>query len=263
MNIDQALRSIEVAYPDAPDVVAAVLDRVVRPVRPPWWQRPVVAAAAVVLVVIVAVVGLVPAARDELASWLGIRGVTVETVAPPTGSQQPATSSPTTSSQPSAAGGPVASGLGEGLVLGAEVIDVEAAAGFDPLYPSLGRPNRQFVDEQGRAWMLFRARVGLPETAVADVGMIVAQFPFDVPGVTKRIGGEVGSGGAEFVEFGDGVFGLWVPGPHELELLEADGSVVAGRSAGNTLLWEQGELTLRMETALPLDQAIAIAETFR
>ena len=216
-----------------------------------------VAAAAVVLVVVVAVVGLVPAARDEVASWLGIRGVTVETAVAT--STSTSTSTPATTLAPM---GRVEAGLGEGLVLGREVIDVEAAAGFEPLYPALGRPNRQFVDDQGRAWMLFRERVGLPATAVADVGMIVAQFPFDVPGVTKRVGGEAGSEDAEFVEFGDGFIGLWVPGPHQLDVLEADGSIADGRSAGNTLLWEQGELTMRIETALPLEAAIAIAETF-
>ena len=257
MNVDQALRSIEVAFPETPDVAPFVVARLAQPTRAPWWQRPVVAAAAVVIAVVIAVVGLVPAARDQVASWLGIRGVTVETVAPPTSSQQPAASSTTTGSRQPAADSPVASGLGEGLVLGTEVLNVEQVAGFDPLFPSLGRPDRQFVDEQGRAWFLYAARDGLPETAVAGVGLIVAQFPFDSPGIAKQVFAE----GAEFVEFGD-YLSIWVQGPHRLELLESDGSVVDGRSAGNTLLWEQGELTIRIETALPQEQTIAIAETF-
>jgi hypothetical protein len=155
----------------------------------------------------------------------------------------------------------VASGLGEGLVLGQEIVSLTVAsvAGFEPLYPSLGLPDREFVDAQGRAWMLYSARPGLPETAVDGVGMIVTEFPFDSPGITKRIAPE----GVGFVDFGDGLYGIWVPGPHDLELLEADGSVVDGRSAGNTLLWEQGELTVRMETALSRQEAIAIAESFR
>ncbi len=64
------------------------------------------------------------------------------------------------------------------------------------------------------------------------------------------------------MEFGDGLFGLWLPGPHELVLPDADGSAVGGRSAGNTLLWEQGGLTIRIETALTKAEAVAIAETF-
>lgn len=266
MNIDQALRSVEVAFPETPDVAPVVLAELMRPARAPWWRRPVVAVAAVVVAVVVAVVGLVPAARDQVASWLGIRGVTVETVAPPTTDRRPEATGPTTSTsvppttieQPAPL--PVQSGLGAGLLLGREIVSltVEGVAGFEPLYPALGLPDREFVDAQGRAWMLYSARPGLPEVSVDGVGMIVAQFPFDTPGIAKQVVAD----GAEFVEFGDELFGLWVPGPHGLQIFDADGSMVDGRSAGNTLLWEQGDLTMRIETSLSLSDAVAIAESF-
>lgn len=261
MNLDQALRSLEdrVVVPDAPDVVGAVLADITAGARPAWWRRPRVLAAAAAAAVVALVVGLIPAAREEVASWFGIGGVTIETVAPTTAS---ATSTPATTARPTTVEEAVVqSGLGEGLALGMEVVSltVESLAGFRPLYPELGLPDREFVDFGGRAWLLYGAYRGLPELdQVPAVGMIVTQFQAESPGIVKQIA----PGGSEFVDFGDGLFGLWVPGPHELVLPDADGSAVGGRSAGNTLLWEQDGLTIRIETALTKAEAVAIAETF-
>jgi hypothetical protein len=154
----------------------------------------------------------------------------------------------------------VASGLGTGLRLGQEIVSlsIDQIAGFEVRYPEIGLPDRQFVDAGGRVWLLYSARPGLPETQIPGVGMIVTQFRPDSPGITKRIF----AGDAEFVETDD-IFGLWLEGPHEVLLPEADGSAVDGRSAGNTLLWEHSdELTIRIETALSKAEAVAIAETF-
>jgi len=262
MNIDQALGDLRsrIAYPPEPDVTAAVIARVAE-TAVPWWRRPRPVAALAATAIVLLVVGLVPATREQVASWLGIRGVTVETLAPPaaTTAQTP---TPTTAPSPTAADDsqPVQSGLGAGLVLGREVISLttEQVAGFRPLYPAIGLPDREFVDEGGRVWQLYGVREGLPETQVPGVGMIVTQFRAESPGITKRVATE----DVAFVDFGDGLFGLWLVGPHQLLLPDAAGSAVDGRSAGNTLLWEQGDLTIRIETALARDAAVAIAEKF-
>ncbi|MEE8331861.1 MAG: hypothetical protein V3R84_08820 [Acidimicrobiia bacterium] len=280
MNWAEALHSLResINYPPEPDVSGEVLARITAaPV--PWWRRPVVQLAAVTAAIVVLVVGLVPAAREEVASWLGIGGVTIETLPPPTAAPVTAptsssapvsTAPPSTTAVPPLLPGAVESGLGEGLRLGQEIVSltVEGAVGFRPLYPALevpgrdyrlGQPDREFVDKGGRAWMLYGSQRGLPEMQLPGLGMIVTQFEADSSGILKQIS----AGDIEFIELGDGVLGLWLPGPHQLVLPDADGSAVDGRSAGNTLLWEQGGLTLRLESALSRDQAIAIAETFR
>ncbi len=54
--------------------------------------------------------------------------------------------------------------------------------------------------------------------------------------------------------------GFWVSGPHQLTLLTPSGEE-RFTVTGNVLLWEQDGTTLRLETALPKAQAIALAET--
>jgi hypothetical protein len=57
--------------------------------------------------------------------------------------------------------------------------------------------------------------------------------------------------------------GFWIAGkPHVLMFLDPNGNVIddSVRLAGNVLLWERGDLTLRIEGALTLDQALAVAQ---
>ena len=53
---------------------------------------------------------------------------------------------------------------------------------------------------------------------------------------------------------------FWISGPHQLFLLTPDGEQVF-TVTGNVLLWEQDGTTLRLETALPKAEALALAES--
>ena len=279
IDIDRALHDLadRMEYPETPDLTDSVLRSITaeptRTRRAAW--RPTVVKVGAALAVVMLVVALIPAAREEVASWLGLRGVTIvdapATTAPPapTTALPPSTTfdlPPTTVGLPPTTVGlpptTVGSGLGIGLDLGEQTTLEEAAAlvGFEPLIPSaLGQPDAVFADE-GRLWMLYVPRPGLPETAAPGVGAIVTQFPFaTAPGLTKSVIG--GAAGGTFIEVA-GEFGVWLEGPHELILPDLDGSGVQGRSAGNTLLWERGQLTLRLEVALPLSDAVEIAVSF-
>ena len=60
--------------------------------------------------------------------------------------------------------------------------------------------------------------------------------------------------------------GYWIEGePHLFFYRDRSGNVrdETIRLAGNVLLWEQGELTLRLEGDLRLPQALRIAKSFR
>jgi hypothetical protein len=60
----------------------------------------------------------------------------------------------------------------------------------------------------------------------------------------------------------DGGQGLWVTGEHSIVLAPADGGEpLTLRVTGNVLLWQHGDLTLRLETALDLATALRIARS--
>jgi hypothetical protein len=55
--------------------------------------------------------------------------------------------------------------------------------------------------------------------------------------------------------------GYWFGVPHEL-VLDTPAGIQTFAVTGNVLVWDSGQgITLRMETALPLAEAVALAET--
>ena len=61
----------------------------------------------------------------------------------------------------------------------------------------------------------------------------------------------------------NGIDALWFEEPHEVALLEPDGTRVthSARLAGHTLIWQQGVTTLRLEGDVDLGRAEEIAES--
>ena len=53
---------------------------------------------------------------------------------------------------------------------------------------------------------------------------------------------------------------FWIDAPHELNVITASGPETFAIQ-GNVLIWTAGDVTLRLETSLPLREAIAVAET--
>ncbi len=60
-----------------------------------------------------------------------------------------------------------------------------------------------------------------------------------------------------------GTDALWFEEPHEVVLLEPDGTrrTESARLAGHTLIWQDGDTTLRIEGELALERAVEIAES--
>ena len=60
---------------------------------------------------------------------------------------------------------------------------------------------------------------------------------------------------------------LWLEGArHTLQYLDPDGSIrteLERTVKGNTLVWEIGDVTYRLETSLPREEAFKIAESLR
>jgi hypothetical protein len=62
----------------------------------------------------------------------------------------------------------------------------------------------------------------------------------------------------------DGAPGYWISGrPHFVLVVDSQGNIVEDdvRLAGNVLLWERGDVTLRLEAAVTKEEAVRIAES--
>jgi hypothetical protein len=195
-------------------------------------------AAAVLAVVLLAVLAW-PSGRRAVADFLGIGTARIHVVAelPPS--------------------------VVRTLDLGTPVDEATAAA-------VLGRPPRAIEADVGEPLGLYRRGTAistvypvsdaLPGTTVDGVGGILTE----VTGFLRRnmVTKQLPQGtDLQAVNVG-GHFGYWIEGaPHGMVLLEVDRDVLSEplRLAGNVLLWQDGEDTIRLETELDRDAAVALA----
>jgi hypothetical protein len=223
----EALRD-EISWPDTPDLSAGTLSVLNRRARPKRGR--ILALVAVAAVVAIGVVLVVPAARDAVAGWLGIRGVQIQRT-------------------------DAVDALSIDLRLGrpADIETVAETMGFVPLIPTeLGTPDGAFFGS------------GLLTLVWANEGpILLTQFRGDLdPAILKEVPGATN---LELVDV-NGSSAIWITGaPHEVTYLGPGGDfdTSAARIAGNTLLWEVGEVTLRLEGVADLDDALAIAHSTR
>lgn len=243
--------STRIEVPSTPDLTGAVRERIEH--RPP--ARPSLKAArltlAAVVVGLAALCGgvlLSSTAREAIAGWLGIRGIDIVDEAP----------------------GP---GVDAGLALGrrSTLDDAQSRVPFEILLPAagdLGRPDGVYVDETptgGRVVsLLYRAGEGLPRAAGTGVGLLVTQFE---AGLRKDLLQKVKTAGVEVEPVRIGTSqAYWISGdPHFVFLLAPGGGVIEDRTrlAGDTLLWERGRVSLRLESGLGQAQALRVARSMR
>jgi hypothetical protein len=254
--LDDLARHIVV--PDAAPVSSEVRARLVAddaPVRRDGLRavrvrtRVLVSAAVVVLVVVSTVLAVSSATRDAVADFFGLRGVQIE--------QQH---------------GPPRVPAGSGLSLGAPVGLDEARRRIDfelalPSRGDLGAPDAVYVDDDptgGRVTLAYAPRDGLPVTGTTGVGLLLTEFHARIPEPVIR---KTLAAGTEVEQVTvDGDPGYWFSGePHVLTLADADGDFFTDRArlAGNTLLWQRGSVTYRLESALARDEAVRIAESLQ
>ncbi|KQV69496.1 hypothetical protein ASC64_06515 [Nocardioides sp. Root122] len=220
-------RLAELAHDLRVDVPAgladSVMDRVhgARPAR--RWRRWVVGLLLGALAggVVASPVGA------TLREWFGFHGVAVT-------SGDRVTSSPTV---------PAASG-------GADLAEAAALAGFEPVVPdALGAPDAVEVSDDASvvslSWTTDDGTVRLDEF----LGTVEPLFWKTAPE-------------AEHVAVA-GRDALWLPTPHRVTVLAPGGDVrqLPSRLSAPTLVWLSGDLTLRLEGDLGLDEAVAVAES--
>ncbi len=242
----QAALSVE--YPPTPDIASAVRMRLaVVPMPAPrsrmpaaGWVRPLAAGLAVLVLAVVVVLSASSGAREAVAEFLGLRvkGEQVAILTPPAAGET-ATPFPT----------PVAL---ERYATPVAATELEAVLGFEPARPGgAGSPLGTYVVDY------------------ADVRVAVLQYEtFDIWQVRLPSGNPFfGKGVTALVETAvNGNPAYWIAGGgHIVRFAGPDGTVVAGSERTvdrNTLIWASSSgMNYRLETGLPLEEAIAIAST--
>lgn len=249
-DLERELRELRVAWPDTPDLAAAVSERLAAapapraPRRPLAWPAWRIAVAAVA--VLIAVVMAVPPARSAVLEWIGISSVQIERREP----------------RPSR--------FGADLNLGRPVTLEQARrrAGFPVGVPAaLGEPDAVYFSPdpaaRTRVDFVYRPRPGLPRASTTGAGLLVTQLRASAePAIQKTIGA---SATLERLRV-DGDPAYFISGSEHGFAYLAEGSMAfePQRLAGNTLLVDRADgVLLRVEGELSRAEAIRIAASVR
>jgi len=289
-ELERALHEVaaRIDYPPTPDLAVAVRRRIqAQPARRQLPSMPsltpsrrVLAAALAALVILLAAAGLAssPGLRDAVAQRLGLRGIVITTAPTPTatststgtatavipsGAPTPrsATPNPTPVFTPTAVLAP-----GTPTTLDGARARVPFAI-LVPDLPALGAPDAVYVDDSTGSPLVTLAygpRPGFPAAGTTGVAVFLTEFGGSVERPLLQKGLEPGTQVTPVTVDGDP--GFWIDGQlHQLAYLDPQGMVQfdTSRLAGNTLVWTHGELTLRLETAISEDRALAVADSLR
>jgi hypothetical protein len=253
VELEGALRDVgrRYPYPPTPNLAGAVRLRITthpiaRPHRREFWRDPrrLALTAAALLVLLGAAAIANPATRDAIAHFFHVRGVVVNRVASPA----PSVSSPTP------------------LSLGRQVTLEEAKSTVTfpiAIPPALGTPDAVYVatgPPGGEVSLAYRPRPGISMVKQTGLGVLVTEFRGDlVPGFITK---EVGPGTTLEQTSVNGDPGWWIAGePHTIVIQGSGGDVQPEtlRLAANTLVWEHGGVTYRIESGLSKADAMQIA----
>jgi hypothetical protein len=252
MELELALRDLgaRYPYPPTPNLALAVRRRIVaQPVaalrRVPLWRDPrrLALAAAVVLVLAGAAALINPTTRDAIAHFFHVRGVIVSRLTSPLPSLSPVT--------------PL--NLGRRTTMA----DAQSAVSFSiAVPPSLGTPDAVYVDSEvpgGEVALAYTPRPGIPLVKQTALGVLITEFRGDlIPGFLTK---EVGPSTTLEETSVNADPGWWIAGaPHMvITRIGASDYPVSLRMAANTLIWEHGGVTYRIESGLSKSDAFRIA----
>lgn len=271
-TLERTLEDIgrSLAYAPPADLRRIVLARIADAPRPGarWWNRiasPVHAlgglrpAAIALAVLLLAVALATPGVRAAAGEILRIGGIEIF--------RAPATAAPVRPASPTGTARPSPTPV---FGTPATLAEARARAGYPIAVPSdaaLGAPDEIYVralrDNAIQVTLVYRQRAGIPVSPFAGVSAVVVYLP----GTFERgfLGKVAGPGTQVDLVTVNGGDGAWLSGqPHQL--LYRTGSQTESdelRLAGNTLVWQQGLTTVRIEAAVDQATALRIAGTMR
>lgn len=259
-ELETALRDVgaHLTYPPGADLLPAVRARITER-REGFWSTfrsprlAFVPALATVVLLLVAALALQPVGASALEA-IGLRGIAIFRV-------------PDVPSTRGSAVLPDAKRV-------ASVDRASAEAGFRVRVPGeLGDPDEIYVrlagtDQAGRgltqAFLVYGERSGVTPSAQTGISVLIAELRGSF--APQLLGKVLPAGGTAEEVTVNGGRGVWIGGaPHQVFYLGPGGDVLVDsvRLAGNVLVWEQGELLLRIEANVTKEQALRIASTMR
>ncbi|HKC90600.1 MAG TPA: hypothetical protein VKE23_04665 [Candidatus Limnocylindria bacterium] len=235
------------------DLWPAVRARIAERRAQPWWSRlgtdrQALAPVAVTLAaILVAAFLLTPSFADALGHLLNIPGVQIFRVSN--------TPTPTTGAMLTLPGQRVATVAEASRLAGFQVREPAALGAADEIYVELAPV---------RVTLVYRSRQGLPATALPGISALIVEFKgsLDAPILGKAIGPGTT---LEAVPLSTGTAAYWLAGqPHQFFYRDSTGNIQPDtlRLAGNTLLWDVGGITHRLEAQVSREEAVRIASSF-
>ena len=239
------------------DLWPAVRARIAERRAQPWWSRlgldrqTLAPIAATLVVILVAAFLLTPGLAARAAEILGLPGAQIFRI-----STTP-TPMPTTSASVSFQGQRAASVAEATRLAGFQVREPTALGAADEIYVELAPV---------RVTLVYRSRPGLPVSgSLPGISALIVEFKgsLDAPILGKAIGPGTT---LEAVPLSSGNTAYWLAGqPHQFFYRDSTGNIQPDtlRLAGNTLLWDAGGITYRLEAQVTRDEAVRIASSFR
>ncbi len=261
MNFEAQLRSIanRMEYPRTPDIAGTVSARLRQPTRPRFISKPLAWSLTLALILFSSLM-LIPPARAAILEFIQIGVVRIfrtepTPVTPPQSVppvQMPVTATPAATVMPQAL-----VPLLEKLAGEMPLEDVQPHVNYPILLPSypadLGRPDRIFVQDADGPMTIM---VWLDPQDPREIQMSLHFLPPDSWAIKK-----VEPTMIEETQV-SGNYAIWAVGPYPLRYKNGDLEFTR-MIDGHVLIWQDGEITYRLETDLPLQEAIKIAESLR
>lgn len=241
----------EIHYPQTPNFVAGVSSQLSQPARRPRFEARRLALVAAVLIVALGALLAIPTTRDAIAGFFNLKGVIIQRV-----HRLP---SPTPTSAPT---------VGQRLGLGRQVTQLQAQAAIPygiSIPQALGSPDQVYLLQPAdlkAVALVWLPRPDLPAAAETGVGALVIEFPGTVqPDLFMKMLGPDAT--IEAVQVNSNP-GYWISGkPHGFLFLDTRGNPreETFRLAQDVLIWNQGLLVVRIESALGKETTLALAAT--
>jgi hypothetical protein len=245
-------------YPRTPDIAGSVMTRLRGATRPRFISRRLVWSLTVILILFSSLM-LIPPARAAIIEFIQIGVVRIfraepTPLAPPNqeipSTVVPVTATPVPTSQPLI---PILENLAGEMTLD----EAQKAVNYPILLPSyppdVGKPDRIFVqDADGKMTVLVWLDPQHPDQILMSLHFLPAgSWAIKKIEPTHIQETTVNSQRA-----------IWAIGPYPLRLSNGDLDFVR-LIDGHVLIWEQGDITYRLETDLSLEEAVKIAESLQ
>lgn len=259
MNFETQLRSIAkgMEYPRTPDIAGTVSARLRQPTRPRFISRRLAWSLTMVLILLSSLM-LIPPARAAILEFIEIGVIRIFRAEPtPIATPEPSSSIllPVTATP---------AGTEQVLIPWLETMagemtleEAQAHVSYPLLVPSypedLGRPDRVFVqDADGPMTFL----IWFDPQDPAEIRMslhFLPPFSWAIKKLEPTMLEETRV---------NGNYAIWAIGPYPIRY--ENGDLEFRRMIdGHVLIWQDGEITYRLETDLPLEEAINIAESLQ